>query len=578
MSDRAEQGDGGTAGGPPIRAPARPIALYLFVLAVVSLVPAFVFSAYLLARNNEAQARILSSLTVATTQAIANAVDRQLEGLSVTLRVLESSRALSETTLEAFHERATRALAGTGAYILVLDESLQQLLNTRLPYGAPLGRTSNPESSLRALETGRQVVSGVFFGKTAQTWVFNVIRPLSEQVPAGARLLILTQNAENLTTALAARELPPGWHVALIDAGASVITSSPGSGIEPGTTLPLAFDADPTRQGSWQTVDFKGTPSTAVFWNVADAGWRVAAWAPKAAVEQPLAEALWSLVVGGILLAGAVVLVVYWVSLQIGRSVHGLEDDARSLGAGAAVAARPYPVAEIATVSSALADASSRRKAAETEVRLLMRELAHRSKNQLAVITAMAKQSARHAASVPDFVASLERRIQSLARSTDLLLAQGPSGIDLRDVLVRQIDPLCPIESGRVTLTGADIRINTQSAQILGMGAHELAANAARHGAFADETGTLEVNWGYTPANDALELVWRERVRRARPSDERRGFGTTVLETMVGRSLNAEVKRSLHPDGIEWRVVVPRASIDLARDPASLPDSVESEK
>ena len=67
-----------------------------------------------------------------------------------------------------------------------------------------------------------------------------------------------------------------------------------------------------------------------MFWNVADAGWRVAAWAPKAAVEQPLAEALWSLVVGGILLAGAVVLVVYWVSLQIGRSVHGLEDDART--------------------------------------------------------------------------------------------------------------------------------------------------------------------------------------------------------------------------------------------------------
>src|SRR5690606_4883200 len=126
----------------------------------------------------------------------------------------------------------------------------------------------------------------------------------------------------------------------------------------------------------------------------------------------------------------------------------------RLLGAGEIVASRPYPISEIATVSESIAEASRRRKAAETEVRLLMRELAHRSKNQMTVIAAMAKQSAKNADSVPEFVSGFEKRIHSLARSTDLLLAHGVSGVALREVLVRQIDPLCPLDSGRVAIEG----------------------------------------------------------------------------------------------------------------------------
>jgi two-component sensor histidine kinase len=311
----------------------------------------------------------------------------------------------------------------------------------------------------------------------------------------------------------------------------------------------------------WQPVEDGGTAGTAVFWNVSDTGWRVVAWAPQSAVQQPLAEAFWSLLAGGILLSAIVVLVIYWVSVRIGRSVHGLEDDARLLGAGEAVPARAYPIAEIGTVSQALADASRRRKAAETEVRLLMRELAHRSKNQLTVIASMAKQSAKLADSLPEFIAGFERRIFSLARSTDLLLAHGPAGIDLREVFARQVDPLCPLESGRVTLNGPPLAISTQAAQILGMAAHELATNAARHGAFASPAGTIEITWRV--AGERLEIAWRERSAAFAGVAERRGFGTTVLETMVSRSLGAEVARTYHADGVQWTAAIPLENLDI---------------
>src|SRR5690606_14635194 len=269
-----------------------------------------------------------------------------------------------------------------------------------------------------------------------------------------ARLLILTQNAASLGSALTSRELPAEWNVALLDRQGKVISASRAAGLVPGDALPLTIDRSAMAQGRWQTSELDGIKDTAVLWNVGGTGWQVVAWAPEAAVERPYLETFWSLLVGGILLAALVVLIIYWASLQIGRSVRGLENDAKLLGAGEAVPARDYPISEIATVSGALSAAARRRKGAETEVRLLMRQHAHRSKNQITVIAAMAKQSAKGVESVPEFVASFERRIHSLARSTDLLLARGIAGVGLADVLRQQVDPLCPLDSGRVTLSG----------------------------------------------------------------------------------------------------------------------------
>ena len=283
---------------------------------------------------------------------------------------------------------------------------------------------------------------------------------------------------------------------------------------------------------------------------------------PAPVVAPPPPENRRNLAIG---LAAVVVLVIYWVSLQIGRSVRGLEDDAQLLGAGKPVRPGDYPISEIATVSEALADASRQRRMAETEVRLLMRELAHRSKNQLTVIAAMAKQSARSADTVADFVGGFERRIHGLARSTDLLLAHGIAGVELRDIIASQVDPLCPLDSGRVTLEGPSLKLNTQAAQILGMAAHELATNAVKYGAFSGEAGRIAVSWGIS--GDRLALCWRESMTPLAEPASRRGFGTTVLENMVGRSLGAAVTRTLNPDGIEWRFDIPLVGLDVDREP-----------
>jgi two-component sensor histidine kinase len=289
------------------------------------------------------------------------------------------------------------------------------------------------------------------------------------------------------------------------------------------------------------------------------------AWAPAATVERPLSNSLLLLIGGGLVIVAAASIATFLLSREITRSVRGLARDARRLGAGEAVPPRAYPISEIVEVAAAISAAAQQRQRAEAEVRFLMRELAHRSKNQMTVIAAMAKQTARSAESVPDFVASFEKRILGLARSTDLLLANGVAGVDLSALLKSQIEPFCPLDGERVALSGPPVRLNTQAAQILGMAAHELATNAAKYGAFASDEGRLQLDWSVS--GDTLSVTWRERVKALTPRPDRRGFGTTVLESMVGSSLGAEVRRTMHADGIEWDFAIPMQGLDPDRTP-----------
>ncbi len=537
---------------------ARPIAVYLFILALVALVPAFIFSAVLLQRNNEAQERVVETLITGNSRAIVQAVDREINANITTLRVLATTPPLSPADYPAFHARVSQALADTGSFVYLVHPDMTSDLSTRAPLFEQATVTiADRDSARQAFESREVVVSDAVFGSVSQQWVVNILQPI---YPSGHEPLILgfSRTAGQLSLALLASRMPDGWNVALVDRKGVIIAASGG-----GSTGD-AFDLIPVDQMAsttgWRTIAHDGKDYLIVTQQSLLSGWSLVAWAGRDVVAKPLADAFWSLLAGGVLLAAVVVLVVYGVSLQIGRSVHGLEADAKRLGAGQPVEARSFPIAEIETVSEALGDASRRRQAAETEVRFLMRELAHRSKNQMTVIAAMAKQTARGADSVPEFVSSFEKRIFGLARSTDLLLAHGVAGVDLRELMVGQIDPFCPVDGERVLVDGPSLRLNAQAAQILGMAAHELATNAVKYGAFAREGGHLSVTW--KRQGDAVAFVWHETGGAPGAASPRRGFGTTVLENMVGRSLNGEVRREVHEHGLTWRFTIPLSSLD----------------
>lgn len=539
----------------------RPIVHYLVAIGLVTILPSLLFAGVLLHRNQDAQQQTVETLILATSRSLVQRVEREIAANITTLRVLATSPSFHTGDFRAFHERAVLALAGTGTNLFVINADNSTAFTTRRPYDVPTGWTADPEAAQKALASDEVVVTDLVVGAVSQQWVYNILMPI-DLGAYGRKVVALNQPASNFDDTLVANRLPDGWKTALLDNDGRIIAATSDVGAVGSVFSQFDVMARPLYYG-WQRVDTAEGPARLVVLRSSLTGWRTVAWAPETMIARPMQQAMLSLALGGLILGGLVLVGLIAVSRMIGSSVRGLARDARRLGLGEVVEAKNYPVLEIASVSEALEQASRQRQASEREVNFLMREVAHRSKNQMTVITAMAKQTARGADDVASYVQSFERRILGLARSTDLLLTHGRAGVLLGELLENQLAPFSPPDPARLSLAGPVVRLNTQAAQIMGMAAHELSTNAVKYGAFAGEEGRLEVRWSI--ADDRLDFVWRETVPSRLEPEERSGFGTTVLKSMVGRSLGAEVERICHEDGMEWRFSIPLSAIDPAR-------------
>ncbi|MEQ9248039.1 MAG: histidine kinase, partial [Nitratireductor sp.] len=82
-------------------------------------------------------------------------------------------------------------------------------------------------------------------------------------------------------------------------------------------------------------------------------------------------------------------------------------------------------------------------------------------------------------------------------------------------------------------------------------------------------SGSLEISWKIK--DDMLTLTWREYVVKGRRRNvRRRGFGTEIIERMVGGTLDAEISRVFHRDGLEcvFRIPVDRLVPDSLKNPS----------
>jgi two-component sensor histidine kinase len=197
----------------------------------------------------------------------------------------------------------------------------------------------------------------------------------------------------------------------------------------------------------------------------------------------------------------------------------------------------------------------------EEQVRLLLREVNHRSKNMLAVVQSIAR-SINTAGGA--FVVDFEKRIHSLARCQDLLIRNEWKGVDLHDLVQSQLAHLNDLIGTRIVTEGAAVMLAAPAAQTLGMAVHELATNAAKYGALSNETGCVQIAWSLSDDRDSDKVFrfgWLERDGPRVVPPHRRGFGTTVLERMTQLSLNASVRLDYEPNGLKWRVQCPASRV-----------------
>jgi two-component sensor histidine kinase len=203
----------------------------------------------------------------------------------------------------------------------------------------------------------------------------------------------------------------------------------------------------------------------------------------------------------------------------------------------------------------------SERKANEDQLRLLLRELTHRCKNLLAVIHAIARQTASRTRSVEDFLDRFSARLGAMGASHDLLIADDWQGASLRMLVEQQLGDHAERFGEKIAIEGEDVMLKPEAVQNLGLALHELATNAHKYGSLSEPEGEVSISWKFCEDASKLKLVWQERGGPKVTPPERSGFGRAMIENVVSKALEGDVSLSFPPKGVRCVIEIPASQV-----------------
>jgi two-component system CheB/CheR fusion protein len=189
-----------------------------------------------------------------------------------------------------------------------------------------------------------------------------------------------------------------------------------------------------------------------------------------------------------------------------------------------------------------------------------MRELTHRVRNILTVIQAVARYTLRSEVPREQLVERFEGRLMALANAHTLLVQSDWKGADVRDLASQQLGAYATDNPDRVRLKGEPILLPPDVATPFGLVLHELATNAAKHGALSNNAGHVSANWTTNGRNNQrfLKFDWKEAGGPAVRKPGAKGFGSTLIDTAIP---GAQVKREFRPEGFVCTIEVPLTEV-----------------
>jgi two-component sensor histidine kinase len=191
---------------------------------------------------------------------------------------------------------------------------------------------------------------------------------------------------------------------------------------------------------------------------------------------------------------------------------------------------------QVAGVFSTLIEITAQKRR-EVQLRNLLREVSHRSKNLLAIVLSLATQTARHSTSVSGFIADFSGRLQAIARAQDLVTDRDWLGASLHDLIVKEVALFRGERPLDLQLSGIDRVISPTAALYVGLAIHELAAYAARTGSWRTEPISISIAQPQNhPDENAIAFEWT--ARGAAPGVAFDGLPKIFLETVVPLSVD----------------------------------------
>jgi PAS domain S-box-containing protein len=213
-----------------------------------------------------------------------------------------------------------------------------------------------------------------------------------------------------------------------------------------------------------------------------------------------------------------------------------------------------YDVSFLVAVANVIAGAIQRRQLDQRH-ELMIRELRHRSGNLFAQLLALFSQTAKNSKNLAELVPKYEARVLALANAHRLITEGGWKSASLTEILNTLLAPFLD----RISFSGGEVFLEPDPTFGLSMAVHELATNASKYGSLSRRAGRLEVSWSVERTNQGLTLMldWKERNGPSPKRHRRAGFGSKLIEMVIQRQLNGEVKQTFGQDGLHAKLVIP---------------------
>jgi signal transduction histidine kinase len=327
----------------------------LIVLAGVSLLATCVLAAVLtwMAHGHE-RAALIRDLQ-STSRAMTGVIDQEFDTREKMMRLLAGSPALLKGDLPAFYNRAARIASGTREWIVLTDLQGQQLVNTRLPYGAPLPRAEFYPGLADALRQDRAFVTDLVVGPVAQRPVVAVVVPVTANgTRRYALAMVVTPDA--FIESIDLSQISPSYVMSILDRTGTIIARHPSGEKFVGkkATPDVVRRALLGQATVGPSVTLEGIPVLTAFTASPRYGWGVVIGAPTAILSASMLRlALFSLVATAATLLALAVLG-WWILRGVLHDMRMLEADAERFAQGQLAPAREWTLSETKAAAQAM--------------------------------------------------------------------------------------------------------------------------------------------------------------------------------------------------------------------------------
>ncbi len=193
---------------------------------------------------------------------------------------------------------------------------------------------------------------------------------------------------------------------------------------------------------------------------------------------------------------------------------------------------------------------------AETRQKVLIAELQHRTRNLLALVESIARQTLPTEPPLESYIS----RLRPLGRLQGLLGKATGEHVDLGDIVRMEVETIAGADMNNIAITGPGVPLGLECVQNIALAIHELATNALKYGALKDRQGQLDVRWRVEdlPQDQSLLVLdWRESGLQVPPDSSKRGYGRQLIEKALAYSLRAKAEIVFGNDGISCRIEMP---------------------